>query len=235
MKKIKKDKDFLSQIPSWEKEYKESDRIDINFYKKDWKDAEAIFSKHALKIFGYAVMEDWETPYMKDLADISASKGGVILELGYGMGISANFIQKHKIIEHLIIEANKDVASMARLFAKKAKYPTKVIEGLWEDVIENIQDETVDGILFDTYPLSEKELYQNHFNFFPFAYRKLKEGGVFTYYSDEIRTFGKIHLKKLQEAGFKKVNIKSKTTRVTPPISCEYWKANKILCPIIIK
>ena len=49
MKKIKKDKDFLSQIPSWEKEYKESDRIDINFYKKDWKDAEAIFSKHALK------------------------------------------------------------------------------------------------------------------------------------------------------------------------------------------
>jgi len=234
-KKFKKNESFLSQIPNWEKEYKKSEELDINFEKKKWKKAEANFSKHDLKIFGYAVMEDWETPYMKDLADVACANGGVILELGFGMGISANFIQKNKIKKHIIIEANKEVAREARKFAKKAPHKTEILEGFWEDVIEKIPDESIDGILFDTYPLTEKEIYQNHFYFFDVAYRKLKKGGIFTYYSDEIKSFGKVHIKKLAGAGFKRKNIKSKISKVKPPKNCEYWKANTILTPIIIK
>lgn len=234
-KKFKKTEDFLSQIPNWEKDYKKSENLDINFEKNKWKKAGASFTKHDLKIFGYAVMEDWETPYMKDLADIACANGGIILELGFGMGISANFIQNNKIKKHIIIEANKEVANKARVFAKKALHKTEILEGFWEDVIEKIPDKSVDGILFDTYPLTEKEIYQNHFYFFDVAYRKLKPGGIFTYYSDEIRKFGKVHLCKLQKAGFKKKNIKSKLTKVNPPKNCEYWKAKTILAPIIVK
>jgi guanidinoacetate N-methyltransferase len=232
---FKKTDDFLSQIPEWEKEYKESDKLQIGYEKKDWHGAEAKFSEHDLRILGEPVMEDWETPYMEKLANIATSKGGVVLELGFGMGISANFIQQHDIEKHIIIEANKDVAEKAREFGKKVAHKVEVLEGLWEDMIEKIPDESLDGILFDTYPLAESELYQNHFNFFPFAYRKLKKGGVFTYYSDEVNNFGEVHLKKLQEAGFQLENIKSEVTEVCPPENCEYWKDKTMLSPIIIK
>jgi len=232
---MKKDKDFLSQIPEWEKEYKNSEDNVIDFEKNDWKTAKASFSDHDLFIFGCAVMEDWETPYMKDLAEIVASRGGTVLELGFGMGISAKFIQNYDIKKHIIIEANSDVAKKAREFAKMAKHETVVLEGFWEDMIKDVHNNSIDGILFDTYPLAEKELYQNHFNFFPFAFKKLKPGGIFTYYSDEVIKFSDLHLKKLQEAGFNIKNIDSKLTKVNPPLDCEYWKASTILSPIIRK
>lgn len=235
MEKVEKSEDFLSQIPEWEKNYKESDEMAINFDKKEWIDAPAQFSEHELKILGEPVMEDWETSYMEELAKVACSNGGTILELGFGMAISAKFIQQHDIKKHIIIEANKDVAEKAREFAKSAPHETEVLEGFWEDVIEKVPDGSVDGILFDTYPVSELELYQNHFYFFPLAYKKLKEGGVFTYYSDEIDSFGAVHLKKLKEAGFKAENINSIVTKVNPPKDCEYWKADSMLTPIVTK
>jgi guanidinoacetate N-methyltransferase len=232
---FKKDADFLSQIPDWEKDYKESDVLAIDFEKSQWRNAEAQFTDHDLKIFGYAVMEDWETPYMAALAKIATSRGGVVLELGFGMAISAGFIQEAAIEQHFIIEANHGVAEKARIFAGQARHKTVVLEGFWEEMIHQIPDGSLDGILFDTYPLTDKELYQNHFTFFPFAYRKLKPGGVFTYYSDEIDAFGEVHLRKLLEAGFSLDGICSQVIPVTPPEDCEYWKAGTMLAPSITK
>jgi guanidinoacetate N-methyltransferase len=234
-KKFKKTRDFLSQLPSWEKKYKKNDQTYLGYEKKDWKKANAKFSKHDLVILGEPVMEDWEDPYMKDLAKIAASKGGVVLELGYGMGISAKYIQEYNIKKHIIIEANEAVASEAKKFSKKAKHKVVVMTGLWEDMIKKIPDKSISGILFDTYPLSEQELYQNHFNFFPLAFKKLKRGGIFTYYSDEVKKFGRVHLKRLQEAGFQLKNINGKISKVNPPKKCKYWKAKTILAPAVIK
>lgn len=234
-KKFKKTKEFLSQLPHWEREYKKTDKVYLNYSKKDWRKAKAIFSKHDLRILDEPVMEDWERPYMEDLAKIVASKGGVILEIGYGMGISSRYIQKYKIKKHIIIEANEMVADEAKKFGKSAKNKVIVLTGLWQDKIKRIPSNSIDGILFDSYPLEEIELYQNHFNFFPFAYKKLRRGGVFTYYSDEVKKFGRVHLKKLQEAGFHLKNIRSKITKINPPKDCKYWKAKTILSPIVIK
>jgi len=178
MKKFIKSKEFLSQIPSWEKNYKKDDTLQIAYDKSDWRTAPAVFSDHDLTILGEAVMEDWETPYMRELASIATSRGGTILEVGFGMGISANFIQQADIDRHIIIEANQDVAAKARNFAARALHKTEVIEGMWEDVIGCIPHETINGILFDSYPLCEEELYQNHFAFFPYAYSKLTGGGI---------------------------------------------------------
>ena len=234
-KRFKKTKEFLSSIPEWENDYKKSNDLQITFKKEDWKSAKADFSNHDLKIFGYSVMEDWETPYMEALANIVTANGGTILELGYGMGISAGFIQKHDIKKHIIIEANKDVVKKAIEFKKRAKHKVEILEGFWEDVIGKVPDESVDGILFDTYPLTEEEIYQTQFFFFDVAYRKLKKGGIFTYYASEKEKFGKVHINKLKKAGFKEKNIKGRVLEVNPPKDCEYWKDKTILCPIIIK
>jgi guanidinoacetate N-methyltransferase len=231
----KKDKEFLAQIPDWEREYKESDESIIHYTSEEWKSAKAEFTQHTLQILGEPVMEDWEEPYMEILADIATMHGGVVLEVGYGMGISARFIQERQITRHLIIEANHEVAEQARAFAKTCSIDTRILEGLWQDEIGKIPDGTLDGILFDTYPLSDKELYQNHFNFFPHAFSKLKIGGVLTYYSDEIITFSDVHIKRLVAAGFRRDQIQGKSVPVQPPADCEYWKANTILAPVVLK
>lgn len=230
--------DFAPPPPPWGdvRDTTHQTRIAIGFQDRQaWKDAPAIFDEHTLKIFGHPVMEDWETPYMKQLAEIATSKGGVILELGFGMAISASFIQRANITKHIIVEANHQVAEKARKFGKKATRPVEVLEGLWEEVIDQVPDESVDGILFDTYPLSELEIHKNHFGFFRTAFKKLKPGGVFTYYSDEINEYHPVHLQRLMDAGFKKENIQGKLVPMSPPADCQYWKADTMLAPIVVK
>lgn len=238
---------YMSRIkrtePSVEREWGDSrdttrrNRIAIGFARNRqvWRHAHALFSKSFLKILGHPVMEAWETPYMKELAKIAISRGGIILEVGYGMGISARYIQKTDIERHIIMEVNHEVAQRAREFQKKAKHVVDVLEGFWDETIHLIPDNSIDGILFDTYPLSKREIHKNHFKFFKSAFQKLKVGGVFTYYSDEIDAFSSAHLKKLIQVGFKRENIQGKLVRVSPPSECEYWKSNTILAPIVIK
>jgi len=198
-----------------------------------WKEAAADVDDHTLRILGQPVMEDWEVPYMEKLAAIAAKSGGTVLEVGFGMGISARFIQMQLIQKHLIIEANREVASHAREFASKATHPTEVLEGLWEEVAPTIQNDSIDGILFDTYPLTKDEIHKNHFAFFKTAYRILKRGGFFTYYSDEISDFSPEHRQLLADAGF--ASISKEIVSVEPPAQCQYWRSPTIIAPIIQK
>ena len=78
----------------------------------EWRDAQATFTEEKLEIFGRPIMEKWEDPYMKELANIATSNGGKILEVGFGMGISARYIQEHEIEEDIIIEGNADVIGL---------------------------------------------------------------------------------------------------------------------------
>jgi guanidinoacetate N-methyltransferase len=198
-----------------------------------WKDEPATFTDEELVIQGHPVMERWEDSYMEVLAGITAQNGGNVLEVGFGMGISAQYIQTHPIDMHIIIEANTDVFNSLAQFAQTSIRPVQALHGFWQDITATLPDESLSGILFDTYPLTEDEIHQNHFTFFAEAYRLLRPGGILTYYSDEINSFSDAHIAKLREAGFR--NIDEKVCPVTPPIHCQYWKSNTILAPIITK
>lgn len=85
--------------------------------------AKAEISKTHLTIEGHPVMEAWETPFMHALADTVAADGGHLLEVGFGMAISATRIQSHpKVTKHSIIEINKDV--FATMMEFKKTHPT---------------------------------------------------------------------------------------------------------------
>ena len=93
------------------------------------------------------VMGDWEDPIMKAHAEITCRNGGHILEVGFGMGISANYIQKQDIKSHTIIELNDEVYKKAVEWAKD-KPNTKIVSGDWKTVE---LDKKFDAIFFDAY------------------------------------------------------------------------------------
>jgi guanidinoacetate N-methyltransferase len=210
-------------------------RIAIGFpdNERAWSDLPAALSDKRLEIAGHPVMETWEREYMKRLATVAASKPRRILEVGFGMGISAGFIQDYEVGKHVIIEANREVYSALRSFAAEAYQKVLPVLGFWQDVTPTFPDESFSAILFDTYPLTEGEIHRNHFPFFPEAYRLLEKGGVFTYYSDEARNFSHAHRKELRKAGFH--DIQKQICPVEPPPDCASWSAETLLVPGVVK
>lgn len=203
-----------------------------SYNRQNWKAAPAFFTKHTLTIEGEPVMEDWEKQYMWELAAIATENGGRVLEIGFGMGISANYIQEFDIEQHIIIEANHVVAIRAQAFAEKSPRATQVIEGFWDEVIEQIPDESLDGILLDSYPMAKGDTGEP---FFPFAWRKLRPGGLFTLFSGEPKSLRLTQMQALLQAGFQEENISHKVVAVNPPADCRYYQHSSIIAPIIKK
>ncbi len=207
--------------------------LDIGFpdQRDEWQTETAVYKDGKLQIAGHPVMEDWEDNYMKALADVATSRGGRVLELGFGMAISAGHVQRHAIDEHVIVEANAEVYKRLEAFAKE--HPNVRPQfGFWQDVVPAFEDASFDGILFDTYPVQAEEV-AAHWFFFAEAYRLLKPGGVFTYFSDEVSSFSERHLAALQQAGFR--NIRHEVCAVNPPADCLYWQDPTIVVPILTK
>jgi hypothetical protein len=103
------------------------------------------------------VMMEWERPYMEACIETLKPKGDV-LEIGFGLGYSANAIQKHKPKSHTIIESDPQVIAKAKEWAKS--HPnTKILTGRWQELLPEIG--FFDTIFFDDYmPLNPAEAKQ---------------------------------------------------------------------------
>jgi hypothetical protein len=104
-----------------------------DFYGKD------ILVGYNKKLKGYyhQIMMEWEIPYMKKCIE-KLNPFGDVLEVGFGMGYSANEIQKYNITSHTIIECDPVVFEKALKWSKKQKNKTKIIFGKWEDIYKNL-------------------------------------------------------------------------------------------------
>lgn len=204
---------------------------------RQWNCAPAAYDEHTLRIAGQPVMEDWEAGYMAALARIATSQGGRVLELGYGLGLSAAAIQTADIERHVVIECHPDVLVRCLRDQRDALNAGRlhVLSGFWDDVTPLLASASFDGILFDTYPLSQDELHRNHFPFFREAHRLLRPGGILTYYSDEATDFSPAHRAELLAAGFEDADLAGEVCAVSPPADCQYWRAPTLLAPIVRK
>lgn len=94
------------------------------------------------------VMMDWEHVLMSSSAAYVTENGGDILEIGFGMGISAGYIQSHSISSHTIIENHPEIIAKAQSWAAN-KPNVSIVTGSWYSNLNNLS--TYDGIFYDTY------------------------------------------------------------------------------------
>ena len=125
------------------------------------------------------VMMDWEHPLMSASAAYICEGGGDILEVGFGMGISAGYIQSHSISSHTIIENHPQIIPLAQEWAKD-KPNTTIISGSWYDVYKANKLSTYNGVFFDPnkYPNSGHEHFSSSLSSW------MKPGGKVTWWND---------------------------------------------------
>ena len=104
---------------------------------------------------------DWEDQILSASAADITQNGGDILEIGFGMGISANYIQSHSIDTHTIIENHPDMITKATSWAAN-KSNVYIVTSSWYDALQmryvsndgktwqtNLGE--YDGIFYNTY------------------------------------------------------------------------------------
>ena len=122
----------------------------------------------------YEVMMDWEDSLMSASAAYVCQNGGDILEIGFGMGISAGYIQSHSINSHTIIENHPQVIEKLKIWAQD-KPNVNIVEGDWYDVKNQLS--TYDGVFYDTFGDSDMRYFSSSLS------SLVKPGGVVTWWN----------------------------------------------------
>lgn len=84
---------------------------------------------------GLPVMETWEKPHIEAYIQrvLSEVKPRTVLEIGYGLGYTAQAIQDYGVDTHWIVEAHPIVLDRLKLWAR-SRPTVVVIDGFVEDV-----------------------------------------------------------------------------------------------------
>ena len=104
--------------------------------------------KITINDLGDEVMMSWEDSLMSASAAYVTENGGNILEIGFGMGISAGYIHSHSIDSHTIVENHPEIIPKAVEWASNKSNVT-IVSQSWYDVKDSL--ETFDGIFYDAY------------------------------------------------------------------------------------
>ena len=121
------------------------------------------------------VMMSWEDDIMKASADYICSNRGDILEIGFGMGMAAGYIQANNINSHTIIEIHPQIIEKAKTWAEDKPNVT-IIENDWYSVKDSLS--TYDGVFYDTW------MDDNANNFTTVLPTLIKPGGKATWWNN---------------------------------------------------
>jgi protein arginine N-methyltransferase 2 len=125
----------------------------------------------------FEVMMDWEDSLMSASAAYVCQNGGDILEIGFGMGISAGYIHSHSINSHTIIENHPDVIPKAQSWAS-GKPNVIIVTGSWYEVKDSLS--TYNGLFYDTFGDDDMQYFSSSLS------SLIKPGGVVTWWNNYV-------------------------------------------------
>ena len=128
--------------------------------------------------FGKEVMMSWEAPIMEKCAEYICQSKGDILEIGFGMGICADYIQAQGVNSHTIVEIHPQIIERMKVWAN-GKSNVTLVEGDWYSV----ELGTYDGIFLDTYKDDNLDKFK------AFVVSKAKSGAEITYWNNEEKEY----------------------------------------------
>ena len=125
------------------------------------------------------VMMSWEAPIMEKSAEYICQSKGDILEIGFGMGLCADYIQAQDVNSHTIVEIHPQIIERLKVWSS-GKSNVTVVEGDWY-IADSLT--TYDGIFLDTYQDDSID------NFKLFVSNKGKSGARITYWNNLEREY----------------------------------------------
>ena len=154
-----------------------------------WRTMPLILTNTSLRTeSGEVVMGSDESKYMQMLVDAASVNGGRVLEIGFGMGITAmQFVESGNIVEHIVCEPNEGIYVAALGHGKRVTTNITFIPllGMWEEITPKLRDGSFDAILYDAFPEAAGPAFMQE------ARRLLRPGGVLTFYWSTCGASGK--------------------------------------------
>lgn len=189
---------------------------------------------------GEAVMMGWEAPLMVKHAKDICWNGGDVLNIGFGMGIIDEEIQKLAPRTHTIIEAHPDVYQHMIRTGWDTKENVRVVFGRWQDVIDDLGP--FDGIFFDTYG----EYYEDMQILHTKLPKLLKDQGVYSFFNglapDNIffhMVYGEIARRELNELGLRveyyPIAVDASHQEIWEGVMHRYWHFPQYFVPLCRK
>lgn len=141
----------------------------------DYFKAQALYCGEALRIGDSYVMHEWERPLIRRMVDdLALTRQDEVLEVGFGMGISAAMIQQAQPARHTIVEPHPVVLEQARAW-KTERANVQLIAGYWQQV-QGLQQYS--AIFFDPFCDEMEDVIEENLTFIKFASQSLLvEGG----------------------------------------------------------
>lgn len=154
--------------------------LDSSDFYRLWNDSEPKYTAEGLMIGNYNVMYTWEKPLMKTFARLITESHGDILEVGFGMGISAEYIQQFGVRSHTILEVHPQISEAAQKWKETHDTDIHIINDLWQNQVDNLGQ--FDAIFYDSYS-PDDSIEKDTFTFFKLAAtRLLREGGKLAFW-----------------------------------------------------
>jgi protein arginine N-methyltransferase 2 len=122
------------------------------------------------------VMMSWEDSLMKRHAEVVCENGGDVLEIGFGMGIAANYIQELNPSSHTIVESHPQILEKLREWAAD-KPNVNIVEGEWYKIKDQLNK--YDGVFYDAFGDTDFELIADVIPDIT------KEGSIFTFWNNQ--------------------------------------------------
>jgi len=124
------------------------------------------------------VMMGWEGPLMRMHADVLCPTTGLdVLNVGFGLGLIDEELQRHAPKTHTIIEAHPDVYAHMLQLGWDKRPGVRILFGRWQDVLDQLV--AYDAIFFDTFG----EYYEDLREFHEHVPNLLRQTGIYSFFN----------------------------------------------------